>query len=88
VIFEHEISFEEFIIGAFHAQSFVGFASGMVMGIDIKAEAANIVAGFCELIDVVVQSSKNALATKFFFDVNALNPPEIPIPPIAPFVGD
>jgi hypothetical protein len=58
------------------------------MGIDIKAQTTDIVAGFCELIDVIEQGSKDALAAKCLNDVDTLNPPEISISPITPFVGD
>src|SRR6267378_1421986 len=37
---------------------------------------------------MIEQNSKYTLAAKSFFDVNALDPPESSIPPIAPFVGD
>lgn len=34
------------------------------------------------------QGAKNPLAAEFFHDIDALNPPEIPVAPIAPFVSD
>jgi hypothetical protein len=58
------------------------------MGIDIEAKATDIVAAFCELIDVIEKGPKNPLAAKCLDDVDALNPPEISVSPIAPFVGD
>ena len=58
------------------------------MGIDIKAKATDIVASFCKLIDVIEQCPKNALTTKCLDNVDTLNPPEIAIPPVTPFVGD
>ena len=39
-------------------------------------------------MDVLEQRAKNSLPAKIFFHVNALNPPEISIPPIAPFTSD
>ena len=58
------------------------------MGVDVEPEPANIGAGFGELIDVIEKGAKDALAAKAFGDVDALNPPEVAIAPIAPFVSD
>src|SRR5207247_5533671 len=39
-------------------------------------------------LDVIEERPENSITPKFLGHINALNPPEIPIPPIAPFISD
>lgn len=54
----------------------------------VKPQAANVSVRFCQISDVTKQSAEDALAAAFAFDIDTLEPPDVSVSPIAPFVGD
>ncbi len=67
------------------AQASVAFSSRGILALHVEADAAAIDIGFTEFLNVHKVSSEHALTAKIGMHIDALNPPDLAVPPIAPF---
>ena len=66
----------------------IGRLRPRVAGFDIKPQAADVLPRSGQSLNVLEQRAKNPLAAKWFQHIDALNPPEISIAPVAPLARD
>jgi hypothetical protein len=60
----------------------------LVLPLDIEAQSADIFPRHGQLANMGMEGFKDSFPAEGFLDINTLNPPEIPVPPIAPFKCD
>src|SRR6185503_15133813 len=70
------------------SEPLVELAGALVVALDIKAQSAGIVARLCLLMNVLIERLEHAARTPVCADIDALNPPEESIAPVAPLEGD
>ena len=70
------------------AESFVGQARAVIVLFHVKADAANIFSRGSLFAHMRKQGFEHAARTELRMDIDALQPPEISVAPIAPFVSD
>src|SRR3970040_2578559 len=87
-ILENKIDFEQFIRSLLHSQSLVCFLCPFILFLGVQTQSANILPALCFPFNELKQCLENPLPPVFLQYVNALNPPERPVPPIAPLIGD
>ena len=85
---QHEIDFEQFVIGGLQAEAVVGLARAGVVRVHVEAQAADVRLLPREFVQVSEHRAEHAAAAAGFDHEDALDPPEISVAPIAPFVGD
>jgi len=83
-----EIDLKNFVFCSAEASLLVGFPGASVVRFHVEAQAADIGLLFGQGLNMAIERSKYSIATKLFRDINALDPPKIPVPPITPFVRD
>ena len=71
-----------------HSEARIDLLRADIPRIDIEADSAEARVSFDETSDVFVETGIDALAAMFWRDVDALNPPDQAISPIAPLVRD
>jgi hypothetical protein len=76
------------VIRFFQAQPLIRFLRSGVVAFHIEAHSANVPGDFRFGHDMRVERFENAFPARGFVDVNTLQPPEIAVAPIAPFVSD
>ncbi len=69
------------------AEPSVACSSGFVFPLHVQADAAAIDIGCTEFLNVQKESAEHASAAKIGMHIDALNPPEFAVSPIAPFKG-
>lgn len=84
-VLEHKIDLEKLVAGLRHPQSLIRLLRPAIVLIDIKAKPANVSSRPGQLVNVSIQRPKHPALPKFLRHIYTLNPPEIPISPIAPF---
>jgi len=71
-----------------HSQRLVGKLGFKIFALNVQAQSTHVRVVTRQLFDVPVKGFENALPAPFGRDVDALNPPEMRVPPVAPFPGD
>src|SRR5437773_8206192 len=84
----HKIDFEQFIVSLFQPESFVRLSRCLILRVHVQPQSADVLSPLGQCVNVIEQRAKNSSAPELLGDIDALDPPEIPIPPIAPLVGD
>src|SRR5258708_10547761 len=79
---------EDLIVLAVHAEARVNLLRGNVAAIDVETDAAYARIRVDDLLHVLVQACVDSLASIFRAHVDALNPPDNAVAPVAPFVRD
>ena len=79
---------EQQVAGFRHAERRVGFLRGGIIAFDVEAEPADRGFLFGEFLDARVQFPVQPLATVLGAHVNALDPPEHAVTPVAPLGSD
>ena len=83
-----EHPFVNLIITPLHSEPFVRFLRSRVVTLDIEANTANISCLFRFSHHVRVKRFENSLSARGLIYVNTLQPPEVAVAPVAPFVRD
>src|SRR5690349_21688787 len=82
-----EKALEDEVAGVTHAERLVSGPSGGVVLFDVETHAGGAF-GASGGDDVFVEGAEDAAAAEVGTHVDALNPPEGAVAPVAPFVGD
>ena len=82
------VGFEHAVDGFVHAAAVVDGLGAVVVGFDVEAESADVGALAGLGVDVGVEGFEDAAAAGFGEGVDALDPPEVGVAPIGPFIGD
>jgi hypothetical protein len=82
-----QIQLEDFIFRSGHAELLVRSARAGVIGVHVKPQPHGALCAR-HVLYVLEKSAKDPRATELRSHIDALQPPEIPISPIAPFVSD
>jgi hypothetical protein len=85
---QHEIDFKQFVVGGLQSQAVVSLAGAGIVRVHIQAQAADVGSLAGEIVQMTEQGAEHAAAAAVLADEHALDPPEISVAPIAPFVGD
>ena len=83
-----EFHFENLIFRRLHTQTQVRVPRARIIGMHVEPQAAYVLTSPSDITEVLEKSAKDSHLSQFFSDVNALQPPEIAIAPITPFVSD
>ena len=76
------------ILGPVQVHGFVGSLSHAVSLLDVEPNTADIGRGLRLLSDGVMQAAIHSPAAPLRINIDALDPPELGISPIAPFIRD
>ena len=83
-----EPEFLEYGVAAgFHAQGLVGLLGAEVAILDVEPQADDVGAAGL-VVDVPVESPEDALAAEVGLNIDALQPPDPAVAPVAPLAGD
>ncbi len=86
--FKHKIRFEQFVFRLLHSQPFIHAPGAGVMSVHVKTQPTDILPFFRASLHKLEQRPENSATAKSLLYIHALYPPEISVPPIAPFVSD
>src|SRR5262249_52848097 len=81
------ISLQQQIIGDLHAQPSIRLLRGLIMAIHVKPDPNHVRSLPRRPLHMIVQGLEHAFAACVGTDVDALDPPEPAIAPVAPFPG-
>ena len=76
------------IAAGLHAQRPIGLHRGVIGVFDVKPKTDHVRIGLCLVADMLKESAKDAAATIGLGNIDALEPPEPAVAPVAPFPGD
>ena len=79
---------EDPVVGLLHPEARVGLLRDAVLALDVEAEAAHTRVARGLALGVVVEPAVDAAPPVVGPDVDALNPPEEAVAPVAPLVGE
>ena len=82
-----EFLFKEEVRSFLHVQAAVGLLGDEIIFFDIEPESADVGLGCSQLFDETVHFTVNPFSPKTLFNINTLDPPELPVSPITPFPG-
>lgn len=83
-----EFHLKDLIFGRSHAKLLVGIAGATVLRMHVKPDPADVASSAGEVLEMLEERAENTLASKIYSDVDTLQPPEIAVTPVTPFVGD
>ena len=72
----------------FQAERLIGPAGRVIVALNVQANADHLRVVLGRLLHVLEQRTKDAAPPRLGPDVDALNPPEPTVAPVAPFVSD
>src|SRR5438445_8243162 len=75
-------------MGSLHSEQLIGPLSDGVFPVNIEAYAAHLLAVPRLSFDVTEHSPKDTAPTKLLLHIDALEPPYVAVPPVAPLVSN
>ena len=83
-----EIEFKNFVVGLFESQLVIRLAGAVIVGFDVEPQIWHVAFLPSQLADMLKERPEDARAAMGFGNVDALNPPNVSVAPVAPLVGD
>jgi len=80
---------EHRVAAGLHSKGLVGLLGAKVAVLDVEPQAHDV-GGGCQglIVNMPVQSLEDAVAAEAGLDIDALQPPDPAVPPVAPLAGD
>ncbi len=80
--------FADFVVVAAHAELLIDLLGAGVAFLHVETQAADVMARFGQGLYMVEELLEDTATASFRDHINALDPPDIAVAPIAPLVGD